>query len=116
MILASSKLSTLTFYESFTAAGGASDTRTADSSVGRRICSHARMLREDAWKLGADEDLVRAEEDDGAVRRKAKIPSRRRPCVVLNKAEVPELLRQTADDTLTGRQRSHPDRNPSQRH
>ena len=91
-----------------------SDTLTADSSVGRRICSHARTLGEDAGKLGADEDLMRAEEDDAAVRRQR--PATETPCVVLDKAEVPELLHQTADDTLTGRQRSHPDRNPSQRH
>ena len=69
--------------------------------------------RESAGKLRADEDLVRAEEDDGAVRRQR--PAAEAASVVLDEAEVAKLLREAADDTLAGRKRSRPDRNPSQR-
>ena len=101
------------YHHDLNTASGASDTLTADSSEGRRICSHARTLGEDARKLGADEDLMRAEEDDGAVRRQG--PAAETASVVLDEAEVAKLLREAADDTLTGRKRSRPDRNPSQR-
>ena len=52
------------------------------------------MLGEDARRLGADEDLVRPEEDDGAIRRQR--PTTEATGVVLDEAQVAELLRQPA--------------------
>ena len=86
---------------------GANDTLAAGSSVNRRISSDAHMLGEDARRLGADEDLVRPEEDDGAVRRQR--PTSEAPGVVLDEAQVAELLRQSAHRPVAGRQGSHPD-------
>ena len=70
-------------------------------------------LWKSAGKLRADEDLVRAEEDDGAVRRQR--PAAEAASVVLHEAQVAELLREATDGALTGRKRSRPDRNSSQR-
>ena len=57
------------YHHNLHATGGASDTLTAGSTEGKRIGSNMRVLRKSVRKLRADEDLVRAEEDDGAVRR-----------------------------------------------
>ena len=102
------------YHHNLHATGGATDTLTVDSMEGRGISSNMHALRESARKLRADEDLVRAEEDDGAIRRQR--PSAKAASVVLDKAEVAKLLHEAADDALTGRQKSRPDKNPSQRH
>ena len=66
------------------ATGGASDTPTAGSTEGRRISGNMHALGKSARKLRADEDLVRAEEENNAVRRER--PAAEVASIVLHEA------------------------------
>ena len=87
--------------------------RASRSTEAGRILGRAHALQEGARTNRGDEDKVRAEGEDaaGAGQRFAAETS----SVVLDEAERAKLLRKAADDTLTGRQKSRPDVNPSQR-
>ena len=66
-----------------------------------------RMLGVDLRRLDGDKDLVRTEEDNGAICRQ-RSPSEA-PSIILHEAKVAELLLQPAHRPLAERQGAHPD-------